>query len=408
MALDAIVTIPQAVPGQTSGILPHLHGLAVGLFALSLIVADNRPFIYLLYAAFGLVAVMFALDVIVAGGRFSLPWLLRAYAAFAVYALVSIIWSRDPQIAMLRGTTIATEAIALPMVAHLLRRTVVLRYVLVYLALAMGLVVAILAGVLPFPGEIWSESGRFQGPFALATVMAKALLLVALTAYLAFFSDPAKPVRVLAAATLVVAFILMVPTMSRAGLAAAGVLVAAFAFSSPAAALGMLGLSALSGASIPLWLDGGPLATVAEGALDRALPLITLDIEAGSSADLRRQIVQSALETFAQDPVMGAGLASLESAEGLYAHNAWADIAANFGLIGLTLWAVMYWLLAGAVRRTPERRLRRAGYIALLSVFLFELSDAFYLSRTGMLAIVLLYVVMTNGRAGSGAAIARN
>ena len=54
----------------------------------------------------------------------------------------------------------------------------------------------------------------------------------------------------------------------------------------------------------------------------------------------------------------------------------------------------IYLLLARAIRANDQPHMRWAGYVALLAVFLYELSDAFYLSRTGMLGMLLLYVVI--------------
>jgi O-antigen ligase len=130
------------------------------------------------------------------------------------------------------------------------------------------------------------------------------------------------------------------------------------------------------------------------GAIDRALPLLTLDIERGTSADLRRALFLEAIDTFSENPVFGAGLTTLESTQGAYAHNAWADIAANLGLVGLVLWAAIYLLLLRAVRAVGSSRLRRSGYVVLFAVALYEMADAFYLSRTGMLGMLLLCIAM--------------
>jgi O-antigen ligase len=386
----------QAIPFSESerGTLAHIYGLAVGLFVLCLVVADNRAFITLLYASFGFVATMFAVDLALSNGRMAFPWLLRTYAVFAVYALVSIIWSRQPDIAVTRGTTIASTALALPMLAHLLRYPLVLSYALAGLAVALCLVAGLLLGAIPYPGEIWSEGGRFQGTFTLATNMARALFLVGLVAFLVYVSSTSGRLRALAAVALVLTFLLTVATFSRAGMAAIGVL--------------MVGLLLLAGGRVALaivasgaaligvvfWLEADLLAALGSGALERALPLLTLDIDVGSSADLRREAITEAFVMFEQNPIFGSGLASFESFHGYYAHNAWADIAANLGVIGLGVWALIYALLLRAVRGCRATTLRRAGYVAVLAVFLLELADAFYLSRTGMLAMLLLYVAM--------------
>jgi O-antigen ligase len=384
----------------STGILTHVCGLAVGLFALALVVADNRHFILLLYAAFGFVAMMFALDIILANGRMSFPWILRLYMAFAVYALISVLWTRNPEIAMTRGGTIATIALALPILAHLLQFRTVRRYTLVSLAIALCVIAGILSGVLHYPGEIWSESGRFQGTFVLATNMAKALFLVAATAFLIFFADPAKLVRRVAVASLLLAFLLTLPTMSRAGVVTIGVLMLGLLLTSVRLTMYMTALSTVAAIVISLWYQGELFDTVASGLVERMLPLITLDIEAGTSADLRKAAITEALRMFAENPIGGAGLASVESVQGYYAHNAWADIGANLGLIGITLWIGMYLLLVKAIYANSQARLRWAGYVVLMAVFLFELADAFYLSRTGMLSILLLYVFLKSAPAG--------
>jgi O-antigen ligase len=379
---------------RTGTLLVHLNGLAVGAFAFALVVADNRPLIFLLYLAFAFVMTMFAIELMVSGGRMSFPWILRAYGTFAVYAVISILWSRDPELAMGRGVTIASTAVALPMVAHLLRYPIVLRYVLVFLALATGVVAGILFAVVPAPGDAWSESGRFQGTFVLATGMARALFLAATAAFLIFFIDPSRITRRLAVTVLALAFLLTVPTLSRAGLAAVGVLIVGLLLTSGRLAIYVVSVGAIALGGLALSYQADLLGTVTSSAVERALPLITLDIERGTSADLRRAIVLEALRTFAENPVFGAGLTTLESMEGAYAHNAWADIAANLGLVGLGLWVGIYVLLLRGIWLVAEPRLRRAGYAVMLAILLYELADAFYLSRTGMLGMLLLYVVM--------------
>jgi O-antigen ligase len=318
---------------------------------------------------------------------------------FAVYAVVSILWSRDPEIAIGRGVTIASTAAALPMVAHQLRYPIVLRYVLVFLTLAAGVVGAILFGVVPAPVDPWSESGRFQGTFVRATGMARALFLAGATAFLVFFIDPARMTRRLAVIALVLAFFLTVATYSRAGLAAVGVLLLGLLLTSGRLMFYIVCASVLALGALALSYQAELLGNVAMGAIERALPLLTLDIERGTSADLRRALFLEALGTFAENPVFGAGLTTLESIQGAYAHNAWADIAANLGLVGLTLWALIYLLLLRAARAAGDPRLRRAGYVVLFAIFLYEMADAFYLSRTGMLGMLLLYVAMTHAAA---------
>ena len=374
--------------------LEHIYGLAVGLFALCLMVADNRAFIAVLYLSFGFLATMFAVDVALSNGRFAFPWLLRIYTLFAAYALISIIWSRDPEIAVIRGTTIASTVLALPMFVQLLRYPVVFKYALASFALALCFIAALLFGAIPYSNDIWSEGGRFQGTFTLATNMARALFLVGLVAFLAYVSSSSPRLKALATGTLVLAFLLTIATFSRAGLAATGLLMIGLLL--VAGGRMTFAILAVSAAVISLlvWVEADFLAAMGAGALERALPLLTMDVDAGSSADLRREAIAAALQKFEQSPFFGDGLASFESFHGYYAHNAWADIAANFGLIGLGLWGLIYALLLDAVMACRERTVRRAGYIALLAIFLLELADAFYLSRTGMLAILLLYVAM--------------
>jgi O-antigen ligase len=205
--------------------------------------------------------------------------------------------------------------------------------------------------------------------------------------------------RRLAVIALVLAFFLTVATYSRAGLAAVGVLLLGLLLTSGRLMFYIVCASVLALGALALSYQAELLGNVAMGAIERALPLLTLDIERGTSADLRRALFLEALGTFAENPVFGAGLTTLESIQGAYAHNAWADIAANLGLVGLTLWALIYLLLLRAARAAGDPRLRRAGYVVLFAIFLYEMADAFYLSRTGMLGMLLLYVAMTHAAA---------
>jgi len=132
--------------------------------------------------------------------------------------------------------------------------------------------------------------------------------------------------------------------------------------------------------------------------------LAALDGNAGESGTLREEYVTDAWQLFYQKPLIGYGPDAFGkvSGAGTYAHNNYAEIAVNWGIIGLLLYYSMY--LATLARIGQNLSYKLPMVATLLFLMLSDLWFVTFVNRSLVLCLCLLMVaVFAASPAGSHA-----
>lgn len=110
----------------------------------------------------------------------------------------------------------------------------------------------------------------------------------------------------------------------------------------------------------------------------------------GSSLE-RQQFIERAWGPFLARPVFGHGPAAFERivGQGTYAHNSFAELSVNFGMIGLALWFGMYALAGWGVLRSPYKL---PALCTILMMLAMDQTYVVYLERELVLVMCLLLV----------------
>lgn len=118
-----------------------------------------------------------------------------------------------------------------------------------------------------------------------------------------------------------------------------------------------------------------------------------IDLE-DSSQETRIELATQFWSSFYQSPVVGFGPDQFRvvAGEGFYAHNNWAEIAVNFGSVGLlTYYSLYVIILFGIVKYLPRNYFLLAP---LTFLFLADFSFVTYVERPMVLCLLLLLVVV--------------
>lgn len=147
----------------------------------------------------------------------------------------------------------------------------------------------------------------------------------------------------------------------------------------------------------------------AEGRLGWIYRRYSLELLINNQYSNRPELIQQAMDIFAEHPVAGAGIDSFAATyapgqSDMYAHNYVASIAADTGAIGLCVLAVaLLAVLVSALRRLRTATAAQAGLLfgTLFILIAANFSGDYYDSRTGWVCLAVALAGPHGGRADS-------
>ena len=113
-------------------------------------------------------------------------------------------------------------------------------------------------------------------------------------------------------------------------------------------------------------------------------------------------LVDQALNFWSKNPLFGQGLGAFEAKYGAYAHNNFADLLANLGLIGFVLYYRLYFNMGVNFIKTKYKNNTSYLFAAFFVVFLIsELAIVTYQNKVLMMFLVVTSFMLEQGRVKS-------
>lgn len=106
------------------------------------------------------------------------------------------------------------------------------------------------------------------------------------------------------------------------------------------------------------------------------------------SADERIELVAGALQRFSENPIFGTGMDTVKQYLGVYAHNNYAELLANSGLIGCCIYYLIYFSTLLKAFDVKDRWIRYYILIFVFSLFAYDLGAVSYYDKLKLITII--------------------
>lgn len=389
-------------------------GPTVFLYILSVILFDTEEFIKYLYAAnVGMLLVYAALKLFNGSIRVRLGSFVFGYLLLTFFGFMSVLWADNQSFAMTRLVTMTLILINLIIIYNLLLdyKTVEPIFHGVIIGLLVNLMVAF--GIFNIGWEV-NEGWRFKGTTLKSNLLANICIFGVVCAL--YFHDKKNILyRAYSYVGLLAAIYIAFLTASKKGIFASLFILAIYLMMKKQRAKSMLELGLVVGALFVAVSFFNVIGVVTDSSVldlsylqEKLVNRFNVFIESFSgqggdrSTQNRMYLVDQALNFWSKNPLFGQGLGAFEAKYGAYAHNNFADLLANLGLIGFVLYYRLYFNMGVNFIKTKYKNNTSYLFAAFFVVFLIsELAIVTYQNKVLMMFLVVTSFMLEQGRVKS-------
>lgn len=377
------------------GFAEHVGGMAAGFYCFTLAVFDNELYVKGIYLAAILMLLALGYRLFFGGNRsINYSGFLWFYVALAVWSSMSALWAVDVGYIHHWMMTTFQIAISIFLLTNLVRSNATQLYVFMWLLFAVGVNLAFYFGIIHVEKPAYVGT-RYVGMLGNANELSRTLLMFFVVALYVVVAEKSLILRMLAIFGMAAAFLVILATESRAAIIVSGLFLFGAVLLSPRKVFMLPLVFMASLLAIKLMTQSGDLQEILGRVIDRFLPWFSTGggvEKLDSSTTGRIHLVGSAWDMFLSSPAIGHGIGGFYAKHGSYTHNAPLDILANLGIVGLALWWAGYFVILRRIRRHSQNVVKMAGLLALAAVFIIEMADVFYTSRTGLAVMTLILI----------------
>lgn len=332
----------------------YIMSSTVFLYVLSVILFDTKEFIKYLYAAnVGMALVYAALKLFNGSLRVRLGAFVFGYLLLTFFGLMSVIWANSQSFAMTRLVTMTLILLNSIIIYNLLLdyKTVEPIFHGVIIGLLVNLLVAF--GIFNIGWEV-NEGWRFKGTTLKSNLLAN-ICIFGVVCALYFNEKKFLLYRLYGYVGLLTALYISFLTASKKGIIASLFILIVYLMMKKQRAKSMLEFGAVVGCLFVAASLFNVIGIVTDSSVldliylqEKLVNRFNVFIESfsGQGSDRSTQnrvlLVAQALDFWLKNPLLGQGLGAFEAKHGAYAHNNFADLLANLGLIGFVMYYRLY------------------------------------------------------------------
>ncbi len=319
---------------------------------------------------------------------------LNFYLMFLIFATLSFFWSIEPDSTAEIVRRMFMVTVSLIIFYNILKQYNFSSAIFFGMLLITFINFFIFLGVIPPFYEIYFPStNRFMGTTENPNILASIMFFSLFVTIVHLYKESNKIIIVLGYLNIMVGYYLILATVSRTALVVSLGLIFMFIINTlldKKRRSYLLWVTLLVVGITSFMIDLTALMKSVNFALERIgfifSSLTGNDIE--HSAHERVELAMTAFYVFMDNPLFGTGMDTVRSYAGLYAHNNYAELLADSGLVGLILYYMIYISLAYKALLIKDKWIKSYLLMFVFSLFTYDLGGVSYYDKFTLSMIV--------------------